>query len=286
MRPVPALLAVALLVAVVALAQKPAPPPPSSSSPSANQPAAQKRVPDSISANSHIIPPPANYKFSNGETLVYDVEWRLWHAGIATIRLEAGGPGERSGEERITGTADSSGAVSLLYGVHDRFETFFDAKTFCTRQITKTTEEGFRKRQTAIRFDYTRGKAVLDEKDLKKGTAKHVENELPGCASDVISGILYVASLPLAPNAVYVLPLNDGAKTVDVKVTVEAREKIKTPAGEFSTVRVQPESLGLVKNRGKIWVWYTDDAAHTLVQMRGKMMWGTLTFRLARRDKK
>ncbi|MDP9266873.1 MAG: DUF3108 domain-containing protein [Acidobacteriota bacterium] len=281
MRLAPALLALALLAAApLTAAQRPAPPSPAA--PSANQSAAPRPAPDVITTNTRIIPPPANHKFPNGQTLVYDVEWRLWRAGSASIRLDAAGA-----EERITGTADSSGVVSLLYGVHDRFETFFDAKTFCSRQITKNTEEGFRKRQTQIRFDHARGKAVLDEKDLKKGTAKHVENDIPACATDVLSGIFYVASLPLAPNVTYTLPLNDGGKTAEVKVTVEAREKIKTPAGEFNTVRVQPESLaGLVKSRGRIWLWYTDDAAHTPVQMRAKMGWGTLTFRLTRIERK
>lgn len=258
-----------VLLPVAALAQKPAPAPSQ----------------DVITTNSRIIPlgaSPGAYKYPNGQTLVYDVEWRLWRAGTATIRLDAAGA-----EERITGSADSAGFVSLLYTVHDRFEAFFDAKTFCTRQITKATEEGFRKRQTQIHFDYARRKAVLDEKDLKKGTAKHVESDIPGCVTDVLSGVFYGASLPLEPNATYTFPLNDGGKTTDIKLTVEAREKIKTPAGEFNTVRVQPESLvGLVKSRGKIWIWYTDDAAHTPVQMRAKMAWGTLTFRLARWDKK
>ena len=113
-----------------------------------------------------------------------------------------------------------------------------------------------------------------------------MENDVPACATDVLSGVFYVASLPLTPGATYTLPLNDGGKTAEVKVTVEAREKIKTPAGEFNTVRVQPESMGLMKSRGKVWIWYTDDAAHTPVQMRAKMVWGTLTFRLARLEKK
>jgi uncharacterized protein DUF3108 len=264
------LLALALAPLSAAPAQKPAPP--------AARPAA--RPVDAIGPNSRIIPPPAAYKFANSQTLIYDVEWRLWHAGTARLRLDAAGA-----EERVTGAADSAGFVSLLYTVHDRFESFFDAKTFCSRQLTKNIEEGFRKKQTAIRFDSARGKAVLDEKDLKQGTSKHVENDAPACATDVVAGIFYAGSLPLGPGGVYTLPLNDGGKTVDVRVTVEGREHVKTPAGEFNTVRVQPESLGLMKNRGKIWIWYTDDAAHTPVQMRAKLFWGTLTFRLARLEK-
>lgn len=257
-----------LLALSTALAQAPA-----------QAPAA--KPPDTVTALAKITPAPAGYKFPE-QTLVYDAEWRLWRAGTASLRLD-----NINNEVRVTGTAESGGVVSLLYAVHDRFESFFDAKTLCTRQLTKDTEEGSRKRHTALRFDYARGKATLDEKDLKKNREKHVENDIPACASDVVSGIFYVGTLGLAPNATYYFPLNDGAKTVEVKVNVEGKEKIKTPAGEFNTIRVQPEStVWMMKNRGKVWIWYTDDAAHTPVQMKAKMFWGTLTFRLVRVEKR
>jgi hypothetical protein len=89
------------------------------------------------------------------------------------------------------------------------------------------------------------------------------------------------------PGGVYSFPLNDGGETITVTVRVEAREKIKTPAGTFDTIRVQPESAkGLLKNKGKIWIWYSDDAARVPVQARTRMSWGTLTIMLQRIDKK
>ena len=258
-----------VLLAVCALAQTPA--------------SAPAKPADAISSNVRIQPAPEKFAFPEDQTLVYDVEWRLWRAGQATIRIEPAGA-----EKRLYGTADSAGFVALLYRVRDRFETFFDAKTLCSRQITKNIEEGGRRRSTTIRFDAQRGKAVLDEKDLKKNTTKHVENDAPACATDVLSGMFYVATQPLRDGDIYTFPLNDGGKTVDVKVTVEAREKVKTPAGEFAAIRTQPESLGLLKNKGNVWIWYSDDERHLPVQMRSKLFWGTLTFRLARidRDKK
>jgi hypothetical protein len=62
---------------------------------------------------------------------------------------------------------------------------------------------------------------------------------------------------------------------------VEGREEIKTTLGTFKTVRVQPTSdAGVVKNRGNIWIWYTDDDHRMPVQMRARLFWGTLTMRL------
>jgi hypothetical protein len=79
--------------------------------------------------------------------------------------------------------------------------------------------------------------------------------------------------------------LNDGGKTVNVSAKVEAKETVKVPAGTFQTIRVSPESNdGPLKTKGKIWIWYTDDAKRIPVQMRGKMFWGTLTLKLEKID--
>lgn len=234
-----------------------------------------------LTAGSHIRPAPEGYRFPNGEVLHFTAEWRLWNAGLATIRMDSAGS-----EQKVTATADSIGFVSLLYRVADRFESYFDRKTFCSTHIFKHSEEGLHKRETNIRFDGTRQKAVLDEKNLRNNQVKHTEQDIPPCVTDVVSAIFYVSSLPFDQGAVYTFPLNDGGTTVDVRAHVEGKEQIKTDAGTFNTIRVQPESdTGVLKNRGKVWVWYTDDAAHMPVQMRARLFWGTLTIKLTRVDR-
>jgi Protein of unknown function (DUF3108) len=231
---------------------------------------------------SQIHPPPENYVFPNGQSYVYEAEWRLWTAGTARISID-----QAMDNQRVSGSADASGVVALLYPVHDRFQSTFDRRTFCSSTLTKHTEEGFHSRETLINFNLARRRVVLDETNLKSGQAKHVEHDIPGCVTDVLSGIFYLGSLPLAPDATYTFPLNDGGDTVDVRAHVEAREQVKTQAGTFSTIRVSPEaSSGVLKNRGRIWIWYSDDARRIPVQMRARMFWGTLTFRLLRIEKK
>jgi hypothetical protein len=82
-------------------------------------------------------------------------------------------------------------------------------------------------------------------------------------------------------------PLADAMRTVRVTMKVEGREQIKTPVGTFQTLRVEPTAdAGVVKNRGNIWIWYTDDQRHIPVQMRARLFWGTITFRLTGIDPK
>jgi hypothetical protein len=68
---------------------------------------------------------------------------------------------------------------------------------------------------------------------------------------------------------------------------VEAREEIRTAAGTFSTVRVRPEAPeGTLRKRGQIWIWYSDDEQRIPVQMRARLFFGTLTFRLERMERR
>jgi Protein of unknown function (DUF3108) len=243
----------------------------------------QPRAPAAIAPVAQIHPPAPEYQFPNGQVFVFEAEWRLWTAGTARLEMAPSGVND----QRVNGSADASGVVALLYPVHDRFQAIFDRRTFCSLNLTKHTEEGFHKRETLISFNYGRHVSILDETNLKSGQAKHVEHEIPGCVTDVLSGIFYVASLPLTPNSTYTFPLNDGGDTVNVTARVEGRESVKTPAGTFNTVRVAPEaSTGVLKERGRVWIWYTDDARHLPVQMRARMFWGTLTFRLLRIETK
>ncbi|HZR32940.1 MAG TPA: DUF3108 domain-containing protein [Terriglobales bacterium] len=231
----------------------------------------------SPAAIAEIRPPAQNYRFPVHQTWVYKAEWHSFSAGTATLRTES------SGEFRhAVVNADTAGFVNMLYSVHDRFKTTIDPHTFCSTAITKQTDEGSRKREVELRFDYARGKSVFDERNPKNGNLKHVEHDIPKCVTDLMSGFLYLGSLPLAPGAVYRLPLNDGGPTNNIAAQVENREQVKTPLGSIQAIRIALEpSAGPLKNKGRLWAWYSDDAQHMLVQIRVKVRWGTLTLRLA-----
>ena len=242
--------------------------------------AAQSPQQASVGAGAHIQPLRQGFDFPR-QTLRYEAEYRFWNAGVATLQIERSGS-----QEHLSATADSTGVVALLFRVQDRFNSYFDAQRLCSNKLTKHTEEGSHWRDTSITFDYSRSKSVLEEKNLKNGQSKRVENDISGCVTDVASGILYVASLPLQPDATYSFPLNDGGKTVTIQAHVEGKEQIKTPAGTFQTVRVGPQGdYSALKNRGRVLIWYSDDARHLPIQMQARMLWGTLTVYLASIDK-
>jgi Protein of unknown function (DUF3108) len=224
-------------------------------------------------------PPVAGYVFPERQTLTFTVDWRVFTAGTAVFHLE-----QQDDQLKVTATADTVGAVNMLFPVVDRFQSSMDTKTGCSLGFSKQLQEGRRKVSSDLSFDYNAGKQTQVEKNLVKGTQKTQTASIPACVTDSLSAIFYAASQPLVVGQAVGFPLADSMRTVTVEMKVEAKEEIKTPAGTFQTVRVQPTAAeGIVKNRGYIWIWYTDDARHMPVQIRAHLFWGTwstITFHL------
>ena len=235
-----------------------------------------------------VTPPAASYSLPQHETLTFTVDWRVFTAGRAVFQLDLQQPSLL----RVQASADTVGATNMIYQVVDRFQSSFNPQTGCSAGFSKQTQEGRRKVSSDLVF--TPGAAApppsatpvlgtqsLTERNLVRNTTKQQQGQIPACSIDSLSGIFYVGSQNLAVGQDFKLPLADAMRTVSVTVKVEAKEEVKTPAGTFNTIRVQPTAdAGVVKNRGTITIWYTDDARHMPVQIRAKLFWGTITFHL------
>ena len=229
-----------------------------------------------------LAPPRPGFSFPQKQTLTYSVDWRVFPAGTAVLRLEAMGD-----RERLTADANTIGAINLLFHASDHFQSIFDREKGCTQEFDKQTVEGRRQVNSTLKLDYGQLKSILDEKNLVTGKSKHVESPIPGCMTDLLTGMFYVSSQPLEIGHNIAVPVVDAMHNVSVTMKVEARETVKTSLGSFKTIRVQPTAdAGVVKNRGNIWIWYTDDDRHLPVQMRARLFWGTITFRLVGNENK
>jgi len=226
--------------------------------------------------------PRAGYSFAAKQTLTYAVDWRVFPAGTAVVHFE-----QQGGQEKVTATAETLGAINMLFHVSDHFQASFDRERGCTAEFDKQTVEGRRQINSTMKLDYQQGKSVLDEKNMVSGQTKRLESGIPSCLTDLLSGVFYAASQPMVVGQSFFLPVADPLRSVLVTMKVEGKEELKTQAGTFQTVRVQPTAdAGVVKNRGNIWIWYTDDERHLPVQMRARLFWGTITFRLVSNEAK
>jgi hypothetical protein len=217
--------------------------------------------------------------FAPGERLTYSVTWSVFEAGevTATVARSSGGAADR--DEIIT-TAQSHGFVSMLYALNDEFRSRFNPDTLCSSGISKRVVEGRRRKQTEIVFDSSRHLAVLDEHNLAKPSEppKHDEESIPPCVEDVVSAFYFLRSQPMKVGDRIKLPVNDGSKTTEVTVEVQAREQIDTPLGRRAAFRVEPTVFGsLYKRKGRMLIWFSDDEQRLPLRIKAMISVGTIT---------
>lgn len=214
-----------------------------------------------------------------GETLAYDVYWSIFPAGelVATLLRDAG---NGQAPDHIKTTARSQGFVSLLFNVQNEFHSYFDPQTLCSRRMSKKINEGRRRKETELVFDSARRLAILEERDLAKpgSPPKHAENEIPACVEDIVTGFYYLRRQPLEVGKEVRVPVNDGSKTYEVSVEVQARERIQTPLGERSAFRLEPKVFdGLYKRKGRMLIWMSDDAERLPLRIKAMITLGSIT---------
>ena len=215
--------------------------------------------------------------------LAYRVEWRMVDAGKAFLKWN---PAQgRGGQANVH--IESQGLVNKLFPVKNDYSTNLDERG-CTLSTLMHAEEGSRRRDTLVTYDRIRKKVEYQEKDLVKNQTVNREVEIPGCTFDVIGALVELRRLKLDPGSVLSVPVSDGKKFVNARVEVQSREKVKTPAGEFSTVRCEAFLFDgvLFARKARLHVWFTDDPARVTFQIRIALRFyiGTVTLQLEKTE--
>jgi hypothetical protein len=217
--------------------------------------------------------------FAPGEKLTYSVTWSIFPAATVSATLRSVGEGSKDAFE-VTTTANSQGFVSLLYNVENEFHSIFDPQTTCSQRILKKINEGRRHKDTRIVFDSARKLAILDERDLNKPNdpPKHAENQIPGCVEDIVTAFYFLRRQDFEVGKSIRVPVNDGSKTTEVTVEIQAREQIQTPLGNRESFRVEPKVFdGLFKRKGRMLIWFSADPQRLPLRIKAMISVGSLT---------
>lgn len=220
--------------------------------------------------------------FNAGERLRYAVSWRGLPAGNA--ELVAVPDRTILNRWKATAKASSVGYVSNIYPVEDEYQSQFRSPGFCSLGIHKQIQEGDRHREVKLDFDPRRRLARLEDRDAAGHAPPKVEQfAIPDCVQDILSAVYYARSLPLTIGKSFEFPLNDGSKTIQIHVDVQAEEEVATGIGKLQAIRVEPDVFSghLFSGKGRIFVWFTKDARRIPVQLRAQISVGTITATLS-----
>ncbi len=214
--------------------------------------------------------------FAAGETLLYTVAWLKIEGGEMTIATTRETSADGVPVHRIVLTADSNDYVSKFYPVRTRYETWVDARDFQPLRFEKHAREGRYSSDEVEEFDLGRRIAAWREE----------RTPLPPRVQDIISSFYYLRTQPLEPGKSVQVDMFSRGKIYKLAASVLSREHVETEVGGFEALKVQPllreADSEEDRNKGKLFLWFSDDARRLPVMAKTILPIGSVTARLKR----
>jgi hypothetical protein len=203
--------------------------------------------------------------FLSGETLDYELKWLKITGGSARMTISPQGDDRL----RITSVGKSSPGFSRIFKVRDEIETIVAKEDFSTLRYSKRLDEQGDKIEEVTTIE--EGVATRKRRKIKKV-------DVPRPVFDPISIIYHLRTLDLSPGKTHDFTLIADGKVYNVHAVVVRREVLRTPAGTFNTVVIEPRmSASGVAREERLWVWYSDDERKLPVRIRTEVNFGAIT---------
>ncbi len=218
---------------------------------------------------------PGAVPFGVGEHLEFSVNYNVLRAGTATLSVESVEDYDGHDCYKLVSTASSNSVVSTFFEVRDRVESLMDVKGLFSRRFEKHLKEGGYVKDEEIHFDYAARLAYYTDGDTV---------EILQSTQDALSALYFARTLDLEVGKLVAFPEHAGKKNYPLRVRVLGKERIRTPAGKFNCIVVEPrmKSEGIFKHKGRLTVWLTDDDRRMPVQMKSQIVIGAITAELVR----
>lgn len=209
-----------------------------------------------------------NDAFGTGEWFQYSIGYGIIDAGSATMEVQKFVEVKGRPVYQIRTVATSNRVFDAFYPVRDTMYSLIDAEGIFSWRFEKHQHEGDYHRSQEVQFEQTEGYALEGQDTIP----------IPEYVQDVLSAFYFIRTQTLNVGDTLRLPNMTDKMSYEMQVIVHAKESISTPAGDFDCLKVEPILLatGIFRNKGKIYVWLTDDRLHMPVLVRSKIIVGSI----------
>ncbi len=216
-----------------------------------------------------------------GEELKYGLYYSFVKAGTAYIKTR--GISEINGRETyvIQTTAFSAPVIDPFFKVRDVNYSWLDAENFYSLGYAQSVREGNYKRDEWLAFDYNTN-AYYGELQ-KKEEPRVISGPLNEPVLDMLTSLYFVRAQELTPGKDIVFDIVNREKQYPLIVKVLKKEAVKTAAGKFNCIVVEPQfrGEGIFVSKGKsLQVWLTDDEYKMPVKMKTEVFIGSVSAEL------
>ncbi|MDD2310039.1 MAG: DUF3108 domain-containing protein [Desulfuromonadaceae bacterium] len=183
-------------------------------------------------------------------------------------------------EIHIVSTAKSADWLRFFFPVDDRIESYLSSGTppldiGTPRLYQERKHEGKTITNREARFDHEKLEVTTTDHRNKSVKKQAITKQ----TYDTLSSFFYFRTVPLQVGTSYYIDIFDGKRLWNTEVKVLRREEIVTPLGRFKTVVIHPllKFEGIFARTGDMFIWLTDDERRIPVQMKSKVVIGSIT---------
>ena len=219
-----------------------------------------------------ILPGQSAWPFQIGERLTYNVSFTGITAGQASLEVVNDTVVNNYHQLHIRFNARTTFPVSSIYTINDQVDTWLDSKYLYTKKLTKNIREGNYKNDSYTIIDYDQSIAITN------GDTVIIDQFL----RDSYSLFYFLRTIPLIIGETIDFTAFDGKKITPFQVIIKTKETINTMAGTFPCLVVKPfrEGTTLLKNKGDMMIWFSDDKNRLPIQIRIKLKYGSMLLKL------
>jgi len=219
-----------------------------------------------------ILPGQSAWPFQIGERLTYNVSFTGITAGQASLEVVNDTVVNNYHQLHIRFNARTTFPVSSIYTINDQVDTWLDSKYLYTKKLTKNIREGNYKNDSYTIIDYDQSIAITN------GDTVIIDQFL----RDSYSLFYFLRTIPLIIGETIDFTAFDGKIITPFQVITKTRETINTMAGTFPCLVVKPfrEGTTLLKNKGDMMIWFSDDKIRLPIQIRIKLKYGSMLLKL------
>jgi len=225
------------------------------------------------------LPPVGIQAFHPGETLAYDVSWSgMFSAGTVTMTVETEKLSGGREVLRFVVQGRTHGLMDKVFPVNDAVQSLFDPLLMQSRSYSLKESYGKKKRLRATEFDHATRTAVCRLNEDPPETLA-----IPDPVQDGLSLLYFLRTKEdLATGRNMDIDVVDSGKNWTIEVSVLAREKVTTAAGEFDTIKIRthPTGTGASEKKREAFLWLTDDSRKIPVLMKSTLKVGSFVLEL------
>ncbi|MEO0128809.1 MAG: DUF3108 domain-containing protein [candidate division WOR-3 bacterium] len=211
--------------------------------------------------------------FPIGEKLEYEARFGLINLGNMALQIIDTTTVNGKQCYLISSHLNSSSALNYLFILNDTINVTTTINDLMPVFYEKRIHEGKYTNYQKVNFNQDSLYVIIND-------SSRIKISQP--VMDLLSFWYYLRCVPLIENDTIVLYIFEAKQQHRIDCVVGKKEIIKTPLGKFSTIRVTPKTSnkGVFGAGGSMDIWYTNDENRFPVQIKTKLKFGTVLFKL------